>query len=185
MNLKKQKNNNGFTLIEMLVSVALFTIVLTIAIGAILTIIDANRKSQTLTLVMNNLNFAMESMTRSIKTANPSNTGDDRIRVDGGNTKLTLTDQEGRRIIYEFDEDAEKITKEVDSGTEVPIVSDDVVIEDAKFYLSSSYESSGYNKQPRIHILIYGYVQITEKTRSDFSIQTTISPRQLNIDAIN
>jgi prepilin-type N-terminal cleavage/methylation domain-containing protein len=61
----KQK---GFTLIEMLVSVGLFSIVMLVAVAAILSIIGTNKKAQGINNVANNLNFAVESMVRDMKT---------------------------------------------------------------------------------------------------------------------
>src|ERR1035437_8676661 len=59
--------SSGFTLIEMLVSIAIFMVVAVIAVAALLKIVDANRKSQTLQDAINNINFAMDSITREIR----------------------------------------------------------------------------------------------------------------------
>ena len=66
---KNIKNNTGFTLIELLVSIALFSIALIISLGAVLNIIDLNRKTQAMASVTNNVNFAVESLTRIVKSA--------------------------------------------------------------------------------------------------------------------
>jgi prepilin-type N-terminal cleavage/methylation domain-containing protein len=58
----------GFTLIEMLVSLALYTIVVTIAVGSLLVLVDSNRRVQGDQSVMTTLTFAMDSMTREIRT---------------------------------------------------------------------------------------------------------------------
>ena len=59
---------HGFTLIEMIVSLALFTFVITIAVGALLMLMASNRQLQGEQSVMTNLSFAMDSMTREIRT---------------------------------------------------------------------------------------------------------------------
>ncbi len=58
----------GFTLIEMLVSVAIFTIVMVIALGALLSLSEADRKAQTINAAVNNLSFAIDSMSRLMRT---------------------------------------------------------------------------------------------------------------------
>ncbi len=58
----------GFTLIEILVSVAIFAIVMVISLGALLSMSESDRKAQTLKAVINNLNFSLDSMSRSIRT---------------------------------------------------------------------------------------------------------------------
>ncbi len=67
---KKTKKNvsRGFTLIETLVSLALFTTVLIIAGGTIVSVIDINKKNQAISSVVNNLNYSIDSMIRDIKT---------------------------------------------------------------------------------------------------------------------
>ena len=58
----------GFTLIEIIVSLALFSVVITIAVGALLILIASNRQLQNEQSVLSNLSFALDSMTREIRT---------------------------------------------------------------------------------------------------------------------
>jgi len=58
----------GFTLVEVLVSMSLFTIVVTMSMGTLLVLIDANAKQQNIQTAMTNLSFALDSMTREIRT---------------------------------------------------------------------------------------------------------------------
>lgn len=59
---------SGFTLIEIIVSLALFSVVITIAVGALLILIASNRQLQSEQSVLTNLSFALDSMTREIRT---------------------------------------------------------------------------------------------------------------------
>lgn len=63
-----QKSGAGFTIIELIVSLALFTFVLTVSVGALLVLIAGNQKEQSAQSVMTNLAFALDSMTREIRT---------------------------------------------------------------------------------------------------------------------
>lgn len=58
----------GFTLLELIVSVALFTIVVTIVMGAYLGIIDLDRRARATNDLVANFNFVVENMSRSIRT---------------------------------------------------------------------------------------------------------------------
>lgn len=60
--------NTGFTLVETIVAIGLFTIVLFIATSAFLSIVNADRKSRAVRIATDNLNLALEDMSRRIKT---------------------------------------------------------------------------------------------------------------------
>lgn len=58
----------GFTLIEMIVSLAVFAGVITIAVGALLVLVATSNQLQQDQNIMVNLSFALDSMTREIRT---------------------------------------------------------------------------------------------------------------------
>jgi prepilin-type N-terminal cleavage/methylation domain-containing protein len=66
---KTQLNNHqsGFTLIEAMVAIAIFTIVMVIGISALLNVNNTNKKSQNLRAIIDNLNYVMEDMSRNFK----------------------------------------------------------------------------------------------------------------------
>jgi prepilin-type N-terminal cleavage/methylation domain-containing protein len=66
--MKKQLSKKGFTLVEALVSLGIFSIVVVSATGVILSVISSNKKNQAVSSVVNNLNYSIESMIRDIKT---------------------------------------------------------------------------------------------------------------------
>ena len=68
MTLVRSQAQTGFTIIEMIVSLAVFAVVITISIGALLILISTNQKLQAEQSVLTNLAFALDSMTREIRT---------------------------------------------------------------------------------------------------------------------
>lgn len=64
----RTRAQSGFTLIEMIVSLAVFSIVITISVGALLVLIASNEQLQKEQSVMTNLSFALDSMTRELRT---------------------------------------------------------------------------------------------------------------------
>lgn len=58
----------GFTLIEMIVSLGVFSVVVTTAVGAILVLVNTNLQLQAEQSVMTNLSFALDTMTREMRT---------------------------------------------------------------------------------------------------------------------
>ena len=183
MNLLKAQNNtnneSGFTLIEMLVSIALFSIVIVVVMGSILTIVDVNRKSQSLTVVMNDLNFVLESVTRTIKTG-------DSLTANNSGDEVQVTNQDGNIVIYRFEDGAIKrkfddITTAGDDGDEfIDLTSDQIVITDAAFILFNADGTESGSKQPRLLITVEGQVDVSNDISSVFKIQTTVSQRNLD-----
>jgi len=66
INIRHPKQS-GFTLLEMIVSVGIFAVVAVIAVGSLVRITGLNRQAQALQSAMNNINFALESMTREMR----------------------------------------------------------------------------------------------------------------------
>lgn len=190
LNFQKGNNKRGFTLIEMMVSVAIFSIVVMISLGAILTILDANRKARTLTEVMNNLNFSVEMITRSLKTGvEPIVTAgvlevgaivleEDGFKREKTSYKLSL-DGDGERGYISQCISTYNAGDECSAGDWVAITSEQVDIERFDRFVVGSDTNGG--TQPRTQIFIAGTVRINEKISSDFSLQTTVSQRRLNL----
>lgn len=197
-----QKNKAaGFTLIELMVSVAIFAIVLLFALGSIITIVDANRKARTLTSVMNNVNFSFENMTRSLKTGKdirtnvatgsctnggsvPSNASIEVNAID-----LTGDVDEFTRVLTTYrlcEKDGKGVVeKKVGAGLYQPITSSEVDIDVLNFYIFADDTTHGSGvipagEQPRILIVIGGSVEFVRNVRSEFNIQTTVTQRDLN-----
>lgn len=179
-------NNRGFTLVELLVSIAIFSLVMMIAVGSLLTMTEASRKAQALKSVMNNLNFAVESMSRmirvgttyhcgvvgSIGVAQDCTSGSSYIALEQSDGDLdSLADQ----VIFRLLEG--RIERSTDGGASfVPITADEVVIEDLKFYVVGSAPGPD-TVQPKVVMTVRGYASISERTRTDFDLQTTITQR--------
>lgn len=200
---KKIQNNRGFTLVEMMVSVAIFSIVVMIALGAVLTILDANRKARTLTEVMNNLNFSVEMITRSFKTGVEP-------RYDSENKILYVSAIVLNEAGFNRETTRYRLSEVIDpndtsnkigtieqcvssdegvvldnraqcpvGGLWTPITSDLVDID--SFNVAVDPPDGANFVQPRTQIVISGTAKVNEKISSGFSLQTSVSQRRLNI----
>lgn len=63
----KNNKRRGFTLVEMIVSLGIFSVVAVVALGALVSIVSANKKAQSLQATITNLNFALETMSREMR----------------------------------------------------------------------------------------------------------------------
>jgi prepilin-type N-terminal cleavage/methylation domain-containing protein len=187
--MKPSHPQSGFTLVELMVAVSIFAVVLTMSMGAILSILDANRKAQAVSSVMDNLNAAVESMTRTIKT----NTN--YIVADDG-TGITVTDddtQDRPTMEYYFEED--EIDGETrgsiyfrdgrtDDDIAIPITAPEVDIDDFAVERIGFDGSTGEEcYQPKVLINVRGTAGVNDRVRTAFAIQTVVSQRDLNLTA--
>ena len=61
------KFTTGFTLVEIMVATSIFMVIMLVALGSLITSSDTAKKAQALRTAMDNVNFALESMTRSLR----------------------------------------------------------------------------------------------------------------------
>lgn len=192
MQIKRPKQKNtGFTLIELLVSIALFSVVITIALGSIITIADSNKKARSMMQIMNNLNFAVDSMTRSFKSGDVADIVGSFVSSSGRcfeTNEIDYADFDlgARRVEYCVDGNG-VLTKKVDTLNDsggvltnnppVQLTSGDVVIETVEFIPYGV--ASG---QPALGIVLDGEVRITPTISSRFTINTSVSQRKLDIN---
>lgn len=194
MKKNKLNLNKGFTLVELLVATLIFTMVAVVSMGALLTTFGSAKNSRALRFAMDNVNFAIESMTRSIRM------GTNYICVEGGDdiqmidnpdqtkdcergTFLAFIPQKpeekGLRVGYKISKrNDEKGTLSLQRciGKEgcVDIVAPDVNIEQLNFSVKGSDPSDQI--QAGVYISIKGSV-LVEGVPTSFSIQTMASQR--------
>lgn len=201
MSIGSQKQNSGFTLIELMVSLTIFSIVMLISTGTLLTLIDVNAKAQALYMATTNLSFALDIITRDIRTGHAyycaqidsgNHYGQD-IDLTGtsdcsGKTFISFTrDWSGERVSYRFrsgDASAVSIEQRVgDSSQEwYPITSSQVTITRFDIIVDESSTTGGANNdQPTITLKVAGYINNGLDTDTDFNIQSHIVSRRLDI----
>lgn len=174
-------NKKGFTLVEIIVAIAIFIVLVTISMGAIAGIFDANRKSQSLKAIMTNLNFAVEIMAREIRFGSKyhcGTTGDWSLPQDcsSGDNIITFESSSGGEITYRLN--GNTLEKSEDGGnTYLGITAPEINIESMKFFVTGAELSS---KQPKVLILIRGHAGNKPTIQSSFTIQTTVSQRILD-----
>ena len=180
------KNNRGFTLIEIMVSVSIFSVVMLMVSSAIYTVFDSNRKSQSLRAVMDNMNLSLEAMTRTIRfgkdyhcdiTVVPNTTPRD---CASGADSIAVTDFSGNRVIYK--KVGTRIARTINGGSDIFVTGADVNISTTTFRVlgSAPYASGSDLFQPKVIIVIDGYAGSKTSARSNFVIETTVSQRQFD-----
>jgi prepilin-type N-terminal cleavage/methylation domain-containing protein len=179
----KSTHQKGFTLIELMTALTIFTVVMTVSIGSILGVFEANRKSRTLRTVMSNLNLAVESMSKDMRygrnyhcsTGGGAQTAPH--NCPSGSDYISFLSSEGEQIVYRLDESA--LYKSVNAGASyVAVTAPEVVIDSLIFYVLGAGTDNVL--QPKVVIKITGHAG-EGKNRSNFELQTLVSQRMLDI----
>lgn len=193
--IRNSRTSSGFSLIELMVSMTIFAIVMTISIGTLLVLIDANAKAQALYQSMTNLSFAVDSITRNLRTANSyychsssgvsgsSGWGEGETRdCDNQNGIIFTRERDGKRIAYRYNSTYQSIEQKVFSGDWIRLTSSDVHITVFTISVNGTEDlyTLGDTEQPRISILIKGYVENGLDTNTDFVLQSNVTQRILN-----
>lgn len=176
---KNNENDRGFSLIEILVSVAIFSVVVITGTLSIMTIIDSNQKSQSLNSVMSNLNIALESMSREVRLGTDYGCPDTCASADQETTEISFIPDrplsDTHRVNYRFNSTTGLLERfdSVNDTAFTPVTADEVVISDMKFVVHSS-------GQPSITLTLKGKAETRAKTSSTFYLQTLMSQRPIN-----
>ncbi len=182
----------GFTLIEIMVAVSIFSIVMVIAIGAVLAIVSANRKAAALNSVITNLNFAIEGMVRDLRTGVSYNCGADAPGSnncpEGNNSVGFFSAQSNASVGYGIG-DANDIPTRCPAGiykvvnqsdSRQCLTGPDIKVNQLRFHVIGSPVGAYDYTQPRIIIVVNGNF-VGYGALGDFSLQSMVSQRKLDI----
>lgn len=178
----------------MIVSVALFAVIMLVAMGALLSLVEANRKSRVLESVMNNLNISLDSMVRAARMGSnyvcndesiPANYSTNGADCSTGATMLSFTPYgedssvQNLRAVYFFQ--GGRLYRSLNgNSSSIPITAPEVEIEDVKFYAIGT--RPGDTVQPKVVIVIKGSAGAQNtSSRTTFYIQATAVQRVLDI----
>ena len=171
-NLFFRNNSHGFTLIEMLIAVFMFSTVMAVASGFFAKIMVLQRRIFLMQQVQENINFILESMAREIRvghlcplpTSCQSNTVLDLEHPINGIIQYSLTGDQVQRI---------------ENGTITIISSSAVKFTRLNFIVSGIENYDG--KQPKVTIILRARATGGEQF-SEINAQTTVSQRLLSDD---
>lgn len=190
----------GFTLVEMLVSTAIFVTVVTVAVSALIVVLDASRKAQNMSNTINNAFFSMETMARLMRTGynyhcrtSASGGADGPQDCPNGGSHIYFTDDRGYfvHIWHDTSSSPGVIKQEVDQsgaangvsfGTEYAITSPNFDVESLVFHVSGSDPlSDGNTVQPLTTISLEGVTNGGGQEESRLRLQTSVAQRMLDL----
>jgi prepilin-type N-terminal cleavage/methylation domain-containing protein len=195
----KKEYGEGFTLVEMMVAIAVFSIVMVTAMSALLNVVDANNKARAIKTAINNIHFALENISRDVRMGTKygclNSSGDAEpcllIGHPGFFYKSPASNVNAGSYIYY------KRLEVVDSGNTKgqifkcvraddsapcndwsPITSLEVDIKKLRFYVLNDNPLTPDDKeQPRMVITLEGEAGSKDKLKTTFNLQTGVSQR--------
>jgi hypothetical protein len=163
-----------------------------VAVGALLSLVNANRKARALESVVNNLNITLDGIVRSARMGSKYNCGGSGIpdpvigaNCPEGSTTFSFApfgsndDEQTERFVYTF-ADGQLFRSTQGGSNAVAITAPEVSISDLKFYVVGTVVENDV-VQPKVVMVMKGTAGESASTESTFSIQSTAVQRSLDI----
>ena len=181
------KTNKGFTLIEMMVAVLIFSIVVGAVIGVFVSALQVQRYNLAYQQLLDQTSYAMEYMGRAIRMA----VKDDgtcgfsgyNYRVSNGNTKIEFQNYKGDCQEFYLDTSVDPNQLATSKGADyldIPLTSNNFNVTSLNFRITGAPGSEfSDDLQPRVTI----FMEIQGEgagPQPKITIQTTISQRNLD-----
>lgn len=200
--LNTNSPKNGFTLIEVMVAVSIFTIVVTVGIGALIISNNGYNQSRTNRHAIDALASSMEYITRQLRTGALYTCGDlnasgtiltsttPRSNCFGGDfvDSITFIDQDGRQISVMFAPDPNDPSKgriartirPAGGGTSVTDeLTDTAVVDVDNFEVHIDGALDNDNAQPIVTLIMVG--SVLGQNSQPFKLQGSVSQRTLDV----
>ncbi len=162
--MSSSSNHKGFTLIELMVALSIFSIVSFVATSTIITVMNSYRKAQNVKLLVDNLSFALDSMSFKIREG---------LVVSVANTEIHLFYPASNDLYYRFNSDAGSIEKcigNIDNCT--AITSPEISLRNVLF--TGNNVAAG---RSMITISVLAEAGGVAQSKSSVTMQTTASTR--------
>ena len=168
-------SNKAFTLIEMVVSVAIFTLLVSAGSGIFLSALRAQRQSLATQEVLDQASYLMEYMSKALRMAKKDMaglcTGTAKLNYAFENQCIEFKNYQG--TCQQFCLDGTRLKDE--NGNY--LTSDNLTVSSFNVELSGQYQAPIDSQQPRMTI----FLKIQGKEGSKIEIQTTISQRNPDV----
>lgn len=177
----KNQNSKGFTLMEVMVSVTIFTIIVTIGMGALITIFKTLQKTRADRQVIDSISYVMDTMTRRIRTGKDFQDSDIGIGIK-------FVDQDGYTVQFynDVDNGISRIYM-IDGSSDTEVLPVDITPENFEvdgFIFEIIGTNPSDDVQPVVAINLKGIV-INGQQKSKLAVQTIVSQRLLDFPTIN
>lgn len=178
-----QRNQRGYTLIELIVSIAVFSIVMLVTGAAFLALISLDRKARATNDLVTNLSYVVDSMERSIRTGTAYSS-------TAASSCFSFTDANGILVSYRLWVTSSTGFGQVErrtgtfgactTGTWIGITDPRIDVENLYFYPSGT--SSSDSIQPNVIFTMRGRIKPDSQAADiQFVIESSATQRVIDI----
>lgn len=185
MNFAKRNKKNyyifggkrGFTIVELLVAIAIFSTVISIAAGGFVTALKTQRQTAALIAANSNVSLIIEQMMREIRTGYDF-CQNNQSCLEDGDDMLSFTKADGQKVTYCLANSAiyrGDVVGVCDTANFQKITADNVFVRSLKFLVKGGALDD--NLQPRVTIALGISANEPGVSASVVYLQTTVSSR--------
>ena len=180
--MRKLIHSRGYTLVELIVAVGLFALIMTLASGAYLIMISTNQRAQAISTGIDDLSFALEIMTREIRTGTSYNCGGGGDCPNGGNS-FSFTNENNEPIAYNLggfapNQYIQRTKNTITKSFTGPSVNISLLM----FYVTGTAGTLADDyDQPHVTIVVKGTVSAGHGTPESFSVEAAATMRETDI----
>lgn len=181
---------SGFTLLEMMVSIGIFSVVIISAIAVLISISRAQEKASIIQNIQDNVRYTVEFMSKEMRQGKEYNPGNCGAILDAGSgvqrcSKIQFTSSLGASVWYCFADGAVKRLEDAADSCEadgVPVTAPDFTVSYFDLYVAGAAAGSA-DGQPRVTIVLAGKSNSPQAAlETNFKIQTTVTQRVRDYD---
>lgn len=171
--------SRGYTLLELIVSIGLFSLVMLVVTSSYLSLLSMDRRARATNELVSNLSFAVESMMRNVRTGTNYSCGSG----NGTCSQLSFRDSQNQTFTYLLRSDG-TIGQCTGVGgcsqtTATQITDPRITITNLTFYVRGV--GTGDATQPQVTVSIRGTMPTDQGRTTDFTIQTGATQRLIDI----
>jgi prepilin-type N-terminal cleavage/methylation domain-containing protein len=188
----KKNGDKGFTLVELLIAISLFSVIVAVAVGGFSGMLRTQREISSLLTADSNVSLAIEQMAREMRTGSefcvPGSTGtslcdcpqQDTVTGALSCNNIAFTNAEGQAVIYALQGGV--LEKSIDGGaTYGPVTATNVSI--PYFNVLVLGNTPGDHWSPRLTIRIGVTSKDSALVGQGLRLQTSVSSRNIDCDA--
>ncbi len=180
--IKKRIQNKGFTLVELLVSISVFSLIVSAMSGAFISTIRAQRKSVAFQQLLEQTSYVEEYMSRSIRMGKKDISG--ACISAKSNYEITRDDKGIKFLNYNKDCQEFYVSDsqlwENKNGVDLALTSSNLIVESINIELSGNSQADNFQPRVTIFLKVKGAGSKPEE-QPEIKIQTTISQRNPDV----